>query len=103
MKLLLVIDQFEELITICNPQEKELFLNFLANILEANHQQISIVLTLRSDFEPRFLDSVFKSYWTQSRFPVRAMRSEELRQALPVFLGSYNLKIISNHQLEHYV
>jgi hypothetical protein len=38
---------------------------------------------LRSDFEPRFLSSeALKSYWTQARFPVRAMRSDELRQAI---------------------
>ncbi|MGF1990140.1 MAG: caspase family protein [Nostoc sp. ZfuVER08] len=82
VKILLVIDQFEELITVCNPQEKEQFLNFLGSILEAHPQQMTIVLTLRSDFEPRFLDSALKAYWTQSRFPIRAMRSDELRQAI---------------------
>ncbi|MHC5771641.1 MAG: nSTAND1 domain-containing NTPase, partial [Nostoc sp.] len=42
-----------------------------------------IGVTLRSDFEPRFLNSeALKSYWTHARFPVRAMRSDELRQAI---------------------
>ncbi|MBD2471991.1 caspase family protein [Nostoc sp. FACHB-145] len=81
-KLLLVIDQFEELITICKQQEREQFLNFLAEVLEANAQKLHIIITLRSDFEPRFLDSALQPYWSGDRFPVRAMRSDELRQAI---------------------
>ncbi len=81
-RLLLVIDQFEELITTCKQKEREQFLNFLAEVLEANSQKLHIILTLRSDFEPRFLDSALKSYWIGDRFPVRAMRSDELRQAI---------------------
>ncbi|MBD2773573.1 eIF2A-related protein [Iningainema tapete] len=81
-KLLLVIDQFEELITICKQQEREQFLNFLAQALAAHSHQLHVILTLRLDFEPRFLDSALKSYLTGARFPVRAMRSDELRQAI---------------------
>ncbi|BAZ37674.1 peptidase C14 caspase catalytic subunit p20 [Calothrix sp. NIES-4101] len=78
----MVIDQFEELITTCKQQEREQFLNFLAEVLEANAQKLHIIITLRSDFEPRFLDSALKPYWSGDRFPVRAMRSDELRQAI---------------------
>ena len=81
-RLLLVIDQFEELITTCKQQERERFLNFLAEALAAHSQQLCLVLTLRSDFEPRFLNSALKSYWINARFPVRPMRSDELRQAI---------------------
>jgi WD40 repeat protein len=41
-----------------------------------------VVVTLRSDFEPRFLDSPLQAYWQAARFPVRAMNSDELRQAI---------------------
>lgn len=81
-RLLLVIDQFEELITTCKQQEREQFLNFLGEALAAHSQQLYLVLTLRSDFEPRFLDSALKSYWINTRFPVRAMRGDELRHIL---------------------
>ncbi len=81
-RLLLVIDQFEELITTCKQQEREQFLNFLGEALAAHSQQLYLVLTLRSDFEPRFLDSALKAYWINARFPVRAMRGDELRQAI---------------------
>ncbi|HEY9832924.1 MAG TPA: tetratricopeptide repeat protein [Stenomitos sp.] len=81
-QLLLVIDQFEELITLCQQSEMELFLKFLARLLK--DKKLNLILTLRSDFEPRFLDSDLKDYWNsdKARFLVRAMSSEELRQAI---------------------
>ncbi|WP_375515943.1 WD40 repeat domain-containing protein, partial [uncultured Nostoc sp.] len=95
IRLLLVIDQFEELITLSshskedkqnqqpNLTESQQFLKLLQATLAAKEPQLSIVITLRSDFEPRFLNSeALKSYWTHARFPVRAMRSDELRQAI---------------------
>jgi WD40 repeat protein len=93
VNLLLVIDQFEELITLSRkvqpnpqsdtPEEWQQFLQLLETTLAANLPQLRIVVTLRSDFEPRFLNSeALKSYWTRARFPVRAMRSDELRQAI---------------------
>ena len=97
-RLLLVIDQFEELISRMgnvhqvnkqdnNNQESELdepwqqFLELLANIIQ-KYRQVSLVITLRSDFEPRFLDSALKTYWANSRFVVRAMRPDELREVV---------------------
>jgi len=83
VRLLLVIDQFEELITQCqDDEERQEFLGLLEKALTAHPQHLYIVLTLRSDFEPRFLDSPLKSHWMQARFAVRAMRSDELRQAI---------------------
>jgi WD40 repeat protein len=93
VNLLLVIDQFEELITLTRkaqpnrqsdtPEEWQQFLQLLETTLAATLPQLRIIVTLRSDFEPRFLNSeALKSYWTKARFPVRAMRSDELRQAI---------------------
>ncbi|MEG4246254.1 caspase family protein [Microcoleus sp. Pol10_D6] len=93
VNLLLVIDQFEELITLGRksqpnlhsdtPEEWQQFLQLLETTLAANLPQLRLIVTLRSDFEPRFLNSEsLKSYWTRARFPVRAMRSDELRQAI---------------------
>ncbi|MDF5724717.1 MAG: caspase family protein [Rhizonema sp. PD37] len=95
IRLLLVIDQFEELITLSsqskehqqnkqpNLTEAQQFLKLLEATLAANLPQLSIIVTLRSDFEPRFLNSEgLKSYWTQARFPVRAMGSDELRETI---------------------
>lgn len=93
IKLLLVIDQFEELITLSLDEQKDKksnkqpewqqFLKLLEEVIAANLEQLRIVVTLRSDFEPRFLNSdALKSHWANARFPVRAMRSDELRQAI---------------------
>jgi WD40 repeat protein len=92
-RLLLVIDQFEELITLgCTaqpdtqreqPEEWQQFLSLLETTLATNLPHLHIIITLRSDCEPRFLSSeVLKPYWSRARFPVRAMRSDELRQAI---------------------
>lgn len=101
IKLLLVIDQFEELITASHegqadsrgsnetggegtaePKQWQPFLEMLRGAIAACPEEWRVVLTLRSDFEPRFLDSPLKSYWKDARFPVRAMNSDELRQAI---------------------
>jgi WD40 repeat protein len=108
-KLLLTIDQFEELITMSQESQIEThgtdrqesdspnetvgeraaepqpWLPFLQVLLEAIvecQKQLHIVLTLRSDFEPRFLSSPLSAYWKDARFPVRAMNLDELRQAI---------------------
>jgi hypothetical protein len=89
VNLLLVIDQFEELITLTRkaqpnpqsdtPEEWQQFLQLLETTLAANLPQLRMIVTLRSDFEPRFLNAeALKSYWTKARFPVRAMRSDEI-------------------------
>lgn len=116
-RLLLVIDQFEELITLARPvistveeqrstwwtklesklglsdkMDRELvtkkpteewhqFVDLLADITK-QCPQLSLVITLRSDFEPRFLDSVLQSDWAEARFVVRGMRSDELRDVV---------------------
>ncbi len=82
-KLLLVIDQFEELITLCkDEQERELFLNFLAKTVKNYPQQLRLVLTLRLDFESQFRDSALKQYWIGARFIVPPMTRTDLRQAI---------------------
>lgn len=108
-KLLLTIDQFEELITMSQESQTEThggdkqesdspnetvgdraaesqpwlpFLQVLRGAIVECSQQLHIVLTLRSDFEPRFLSSPLSAYWKDARFPVRAMNLDELRQAI---------------------
>ncbi len=86
-KLLLVIDQSEELLTLCkSQQEREDFLNLLAELLTKYPQQLHIVLTLRSDFEPQLRDAIKEIYWQQAwqegRFFVTPMDREELQQAI---------------------
>lgn len=82
-KLLLFIDQFEELITLCqNDKQSELFLTGLARAIKAFPQQLRIVVTLRSDFEPQFRDKALKPYWQKARFIIPAMTRQELRDCI---------------------
>jgi WD40 repeat protein len=97
-KLLLVIDQFEELITMTQEHQEQnqpahsngqsgdkewqQFLTMLKIALSNHPHPLHLVLTLRSDFEPRFLESELKEEWREARFPVGVMNPEELRQAI---------------------
>jgi len=83
IRVLLIVDQFEELITLCRPEVRDPFLELLKSGLEACPHQLRIVLTLRADFEPRFIESEqLQEYWKDARFPMRPMQSHELRQAI---------------------
>ena len=83
LKLLLAIDQFEELITLSRDEkEREQFLSGLAQAVTAYPQQLRLVLTLRSDFEPQFQDGLLKDQWNAARFVVPAMTRPELREAI---------------------
>lgn len=82
-KCLLVIDQFEAVITLStNRQEKEIFLTALARAIAAHPNQLRLVITLRSDFEPQFQESALNPYWSAARFMVPPMNRTELREAI---------------------
>ena len=82
-KLLLVIDQSEEVVTLCRSDtEREMFISGLARALKAFPDWLRMVLTLRSDFEPQFRETALEHYWNAARFIVPAMTRQELRQAI---------------------
>ncbi len=96
-KLLLVIDQSEELITLCHhEEERERFFSELATAIATHSQQLRVVLTIRSDFEPQLRDSILQSLpealqirntliknrWQAARFLVPAMSRLQLRDAI---------------------
>jgi WD40 repeat protein/ABC-type cobalamin/Fe3+-siderophores transport system ATPase subunit len=88
-KLLLVIDQSEELITLCrDDREREGFLRSLTEALASENlsDQLRIVLTLRSDFEPQIRDAIEHTHWQEAwqdgRFVVTQMNRQELQEAI---------------------
>ncbi|KAB8334950.1 caspase family protein [Scytonema tolypothrichoides VB-61278] len=96
-KLLLCIDQSEELITLCRDEnERKEFFRQLGQAIATYPQQVRVVITLRSDFEPQLRDcilqllpnalqlenSTIKNKWQLGRFIVPAMSRIELRQAI---------------------
>ena len=96
-KLLIVIDQSEELITLCqNENERKEFFQQILTAINHHRHQLRVVLTLRSDFEPQVRDAGLKFVceelnlgntflqrrWQSGRFIVPAMTRGELRQAI---------------------
>ncbi len=82
-KLLLVIDQFEELVTICQDEtESQKFFEGLARAIKAFPKQLRIVVTLRNDFEPQFRDTPLEPYWKSGRFVMPKISREELRSCI---------------------
>ena len=77
---LLLIDQFEELITQCHDEiERKEFLETIAKIPE-QPGQFKLIITVRSDFEPHFEEGILKPYWRDARFSVPAITPSELRE-----------------------
>jgi WD40 repeat protein/energy-coupling factor transporter ATP-binding protein EcfA2 len=83
VKLLVVIDQFEELITLSKSEEAEKFQLFIKNSLAKYPNNIHVVITLRLDFEAQFQTSVLKDLWNDdARFVVPPMSQNEFREAI---------------------
>ncbi len=81
-RLLLVIDQFEELVTLCHSdQERQQFQQLLVLAIR-QFEQIHIVITLRLDFEAPFQKNVLKEFWNKSRFIVSPLTQDELREVI---------------------
>ncbi|MEI8305572.1 MAG: caspase family protein [Chloroflexales bacterium] len=84
-QLILVVDQLEELITVCREEhEAEQFVQTLTALLESHPDRLRVVLTLRNDFEPSFDRRWFVRWWAHepARFVVQAMSADELRKVI---------------------
>ena len=97
-KLLLFIDQSEEIITLCqNEDERKEFFQEILKVINTHRHKLRVVLSLRSDFEPQVRDAllkfvpevlnklgntVLKNLWQSGRFIMPAMTRGELRDAI---------------------
>ncbi len=82
-KILIVIDQFEELLTLeSNETTRSLFLQNLAQILMTRERRSHLALTLRADFEPHFQSTTLAPYWDSARFVLAPMSRADLRAAI---------------------
>jgi WD40 repeat protein len=81
---LLFIDQFEELYTQCaDPSQRRAFLDRV-RALVTGPDGTRVILTLRSDFEPRPASdgALSGDTWSKARFLVPAFTTEELREVI---------------------
>jgi WD40 repeat protein len=82
-KLLLIVDQFEELVTLCRDAlAREAFQQLLQTLLDKHSDQLRIILTLRTDFEPQFATSPLVERWQPGRFVVPPMTQAESRTVI---------------------
>ncbi|BAZ09106.1 WD-40 repeat-containing protein [Calothrix sp. NIES-4071] len=96
-KLLLFIDQSEEVIVLCrNENERKQFFQEILDAVNIHRHRLRVVLSLRCDFEPQIRDAVLqlapkvlnientllKKHWQSGRFIVPAMTRGGLREAI---------------------
>ena len=96
-KLLIYIDQSEEIITLCqDDNQRQEFFRQILTAINAHRHLLRVVLTLRSDFEPqlqaaglKYVPTVLqlgntelKNRWQSRKFQVPMMKREELREAI---------------------
>ncbi|MEL7220545.1 MAG: hypothetical protein AAGJ93_04450 [Bacteroidota bacterium] len=78
----LVIDQYEELITQCLKLEDRIaFEQQLASWLR-QYANLKIILSVRSDFEPQFQSEALSSWWLPGRYVVPGFSLEEIREII---------------------
>ena len=95
--LLLVIDQFEEVFTLCRqPVERQAFIDNLVTAVDPeNGAGITVLLTLRADFYARCAEhDDLRQLVSKSQEYIGAMSREELAQAIlrPAALGDWRLQ-----------
>lgn len=83
-RLVLTIDQFEELVTLCREEERERFLLLLTTAIQQQPDTLRLIITLRTDFEPQFTQdkSPLADLWGPNRYVVPPMDIEDLRQVI---------------------
>ncbi|WP_420456327.1 caspase family protein [Rubrivirga sp.] len=82
-RLVLVVDQFEELVTMTRDADaREAALGLLLRLVEAHPERLCLILTLRSDFEPQFDRSVLRPHWAAARHVVPPMTQAEVRDVI---------------------
>lgn len=79
----LIVDQFEEVITRCaDPAERQAFDLRLHQMLQDGSRIARIVVTVRSDFEPQLNGGALKAAWLTGRFTVPPFSLDELREVI---------------------
>ncbi len=96
-RLLLVIDQFEEIFTQCrqDDERKSFIENILCAIDPANPQPVSILLTLRADFYAQLaFEDRLREMVSQNQEFIGAMSREELTRAIlqPAALANWKVQ-----------
>ena len=91
-KLVLVVDQLEELVTVCQEaSERTQFLRLIDEALAAHAERLRVIYTVRSDFETRLSALATGGLWDKARFIITPMTREEYRE---VIVGPAAVKVL---------
>lgn len=82
--LLLVVDQFEEVFTLCkDPVERKAFIENLVSLVDGEHHAAQVILTLRADFYHQCAEyEGLRQALEKHQAYIGAMTQDELRQAI---------------------
>lgn len=80
----LIIDQFEEIFTLCQDQLKQqTFMQNLLHLLQAEDTDHKLILTMRTDLESNLVRMAeFQTVYSKAQLRVTTMNAGELRQAI---------------------
>ncbi len=102
-QILLVIDQFEELYTLCSEENRR---SFLAGLVEAVRQESwKVVLTLRADFLSQALDEDLGNIFDERDKLITPMNDEELREAIALPAEKFEVEFaddLINRMIQEY-
>src|SRR5207302_10130959 len=79
-RLLLVIDQFEELFAQASKPEQGIFIRLLGSLRQV--KKCSLLLLMRADFYPDLMDSFLWPVSHSERLEITSLRGENLRKAI---------------------
>jgi WD40 repeat protein len=82
--LVIVIDQFEELFTLCDDEQaRQQFVEMLVYLATATEQRHTVILTMRSDFESHVVRfSALQQLFQQAEVRVTPLNAAELREVI---------------------
>lgn len=82
--VVLIIDQFEEVFTLCRDDEaRQALARNLSNFIQAPTPRNTLILTMRTDFESQFVRTpALHSLFEQSHIRVTALDASELRETI---------------------
>jgi formylglycine-generating enzyme required for sulfatase activity len=82
--LLLVVDQFEEVFTLCkDPVERKAFIENLLSLVDGEHHAAQVILTLRADFYHQCAEyEGLRQALEKHQAYIGAMTQDELREAI---------------------
>jgi hypothetical protein len=92
--IVLIVDQFEEVFTLCNDQQaREDFINTLLNLIDAPGPRHTVILTIRSHHESKVAQlETFQKRFEQARAQVLPLTAGELRDAIEKPAAAVGLK-----------